>query len=202
MDKQLEKISIDDAVLVRQCQQGDSAAMGRLIVKYQDRVYNVIFKICSNSDDAAELTQETFVKCIEKIDTFRGQSTFYTWLFRVAVNLSLNYCKRKVRLGMRSLDASVGPEQDGARRQLGAFLADDSAMDPAVLAQNKEIGQIAMRALLKLDEPQRAVVVLRDIEGMSYAEIGEALELELGTVKSRLSRGRENLRQILRGIVG
>ncbi|HEG43852.1 MAG TPA: sigma-70 family RNA polymerase sigma factor [Phycisphaerales bacterium] len=201
MDKQLEKISIDDTVLVRQCQQGDSAAMGRLIVKYQDRVYNVIFKICSNSDDAAELTQDTFVKCIEKIDTFRGQSAFYTWLFRVAVNLSLNYCKRKVRLGMRSLDAAVGPGQDGVRGQLGAFLADDSAVDPLVAARDKEIGRIAMEALLRLDDPQRAVVVLRDIEGMSYAEISEALEIELGTVKSRLSRARENLRQILQGIV-
>ena len=202
MEKQLEKISIDDAVLVRQCQGGDSAAMGRLIVKYQDRVYNVILKICSNSDDAAELTQDTFVKCIEKIDTFRGQSAFYTWLFRVAVNLSLNYCKRKVRLGVRSLDAAVGPERDGARQQLGAFLADDGVADPLVIAQDKEIGRIAMQALLKLDDRQRAVVVLRDIEGMSYAEISEALEIELGTVKSRLSRARENLRQILRGIIG
>ena len=158
-------------------------------------------KICSNSDDAAELTQETFVKCIEKIDTFRGQSAFYTWLFRVAVNLSLNYCKRKVRLGMRSLDAAVGSDEDSARGQLSAFLADGGATDPAVLAQNKEIGQIAMQALLKLDDPQRGVVVLRDIEGMSYAEISEVLDLELGTVKSRLSRARENLRQILRGIV-
>ena len=120
----------------------------------------------------------------------------------MAVNLSLNYCKRKVRLGVRSLDDAVGPEQDGARGQLGAFLADDGAVDPLVVAQDKEVGRIAMQALLKLDEPQRAVVVLRDIEGMSYAEISEALEIELGTVKSRLSRARENLRQILQGVVG
>ena len=91
MEKQLENIVIDDVVLVRQCQQGDSVAMQRLIVKYQDRIFNVILKICSNRDDAAELTQETFVKFIEKINTFKMQSAFYTWLFRIAVNLSLNF---------------------------------------------------------------------------------------------------------------
>jgi RNA polymerase sigma-70 factor (ECF subfamily) len=202
VNKQIEKISIDDTVLVSQCRQGDSAAMQRLIVKYQDRIFNVILKISGNYDDAAELTQETFVKCIEKIDTFKGNSSFYTWLFRVAANLSLNYCKRKVRIGMRSLSALAGPEYEPGRAQMADFFADDSVNDPAEIAQNKEIGEIAMRALLSLDDDQRAVVVLRDIESMSYAEIADALDIELGTVKSRLSRARENLRQILQGIIG
>jgi len=199
--KQLEKISVDDAVLVTQSQQGDSVAMSRLIVKYQDRIYNVILKICANRDDAAELTQETFVKVIEKINTFEGKSAFYTWLFRVAVNLTLNYCKRNSKFVTTSLDVPAGPEFDGAKQRLGAFLADKSASEPAVLAQNKEIGEILFRALAQLDEQHRAVVVLRDIEDMSYAAIAEVLGIELGTVKSRLSRARAKLREVLKVVL-
>ncbi|MCK4959534.1 MAG: sigma-70 family RNA polymerase sigma factor, partial [Planctomycetes bacterium] len=175
MQRQLENISIDDAVLVRRCQQGDSEATERLIVKYQDRIYNVILKICRNRDDAAELTQETFVKVIEKIDSFRGKSAFYTWLFRVAVNLTLNYCKRRFKVSGRSLDEPCGPDLDGTRGQLRSFLVDESAIDPAVLAQKKEIGQIVFASLSRLDDDHRIVLVLRDIEDMAYAEIAEVL---------------------------
>jgi RNA polymerase sigma-70 factor (ECF subfamily) len=201
LQKQLEKTIIDDAILVRQSQHGDSGAMGRLITKYQDRIYNAILKICGNRDDAAELTQETFVKFIEKVKTFEGKSAFYTWLFRIAVNLTYNYCKRRAKVVMQSLEAAAGPEFDGARLQLGMFLADEGSVDPAIVAQNREVGEILAGALGKLDEQQRTVVVLRDIEGMSYAEIAETLEIELGTVKSRLSRARANLREILETVL-
>jgi RNA polymerase sigma-70 factor (ECF subfamily) len=199
--KQLEKTIIDDAILVQQSQHGDSVAMGRLITKYQDRIYNAILKICANSHDAAELTQETFVKFIEKVNTFEGKSAFYTWLFRIAVNLTLNYCKRHTRTGAQSLQAVVAQESDGAAVELGAFLADQSAADPAVLAQDAEIGEIVLGALTRLEEHHRAVVVLRDIEGMSYSEIAETLGIEIGTVKSRLSRARANLREILKAVL-
>jgi len=197
MPEQLENAIIDDTILVRQCQHGDSVAMGRLIERYQDRIYNTILKICGNSHDAAELTQDTFVKFIEKINTFKEKSAFYTWLFKIAVNLTLNYRKRRANLPMQSLEGPIGQEPDNVRAQLGAFLADETAGDPAVLAQDSEIGEILLAALGKLDDHQRTVVVLRDIEGMSYSEVAEALEIELGTVKSRLSRARASLREIL-----
>ncbi len=197
MQKQLENIPIDDAILVQNAKNGDSDATQRLIIKYQNRIYNVILKICRNKDDAAELTQETFVKFIQKIDTFKGRSAFYTWLFRIAVNLTFNYCKRRQKLGIRSLDASTTGEPDGARQELKAFLADKNEMDPAVLAQNREIAELVLRSLDRLDDDQRTVLVLRDIEGMAYAEIAETLEIQLGTVKSRLSRARANLKEIL-----
>ena len=198
--KQLEKTIINDAILVRQSQHGDSVAMSRLITKYQDRIYNTILKICANSHDAAELTQDTFVKCIEKINTFEGKSAFYTWLFRIAVNLTLNYCKRNTRIGMQSLQDRVAEESDGAAVELGTFLTDQSADNPAVLAQDSEIGEIVLAALAKLQDHHRAVVVLRDIEGMNYSEIAETLGIEIGTVKSRLSRARANLREILKAV--
>jgi len=190
-------ISIDDAVLVEQCRRGDSAALETLILRYQNRIYNVILKICANADDAAELTQETFVKVIENIDEFEGRSSFYTWAFRIAINLTLNYCKRSVKLGIRSLDAGDDEHNRQARGVLKEFLSDDSSPDPAVVAQNRELCEIAIKSLMGLDDPQRAVVVLRDIEGMNYAQIAKVLDVELGTVKSRLSRARSNLREIL-----
>ena len=190
-------INIDDAVLVQQCRQGDSAAMERLILKYQNRIYNVILKICANPDDAAELAQETFVRVIENINEFEGRSSFYTWAFRIAVNLTLNYCQRSVRLMHSSLDAEDNEHSQQAMGVLKEFLSDNSAPDPAVLAANKELCKLIIEALTKLDDAQRAVVVLRDIEGMNYARIANVLDIELGTVKSRLSRARSNLREIL-----
>jgi len=191
----------DDAVLVERCRRGDSAAMEHLILKYQDRIYNVILKICANADDAAELTQETFVKVIENIDKFQGRSGFYTWAFRIAVNLTLSYCKRSVKLGFSSLDAGDDGHNWQAREALKKFLRNDSSPDPAAVAQNKELYELIMKALMKLDGGQRAVVVLRDIEGMNYAHIAEVLDIELGTVKSRLSRARSNLREILEAVL-
>jgi len=191
------RINIDDVTLVEQCRRGDSRAMERLIIKYQNRIYNVILKICTNHDDAAELTQETFVKVIESIDRFEGRSSFYTWAFRIAVNLTLNYCKRSVKLPVRSLD-DYGSRRDGQKEQLlKEFLSDDSSPDPAAVAQNKELHELALKALMKLDDAQRTVVVLRDIEGMSYIQIAKVLGIELGTVRSRLSRARSNLRDIM-----
>jgi RNA polymerase sigma-70 factor (ECF subfamily) len=191
-----ENINLNDAFLVKQCQRGDADAMGRLIVKHQDRLYNTILKICGNPDDAAELTQETFVKVLESINSFRGQSSFYTWLFRVGVNLTLNFCSRRLRLGMRSLD--VIPERQES--SIGSNLSDKREVDPAAAAENQErVGQV-LAALEKLDDNQRAIVVLRDIEGMNYEQIADILRIEIGTVKSRLSRARMALRELLQTV--
>lgn len=194
-------INIDDSVLVQQSQAGDTVAMERLILKYQSRIYNVVLKMCANADDAAELTQETFVKVIESIEKFKGRSSFYTWLFRIAVNLTLNYCQRNARRATRSLDAEDTEPQGRSQQSLGDFLSDASAADPAMLAQSREMCDLAMEALLRLDEPQRAVMVLRDIEGMDYAQIADVLNIELGTVRSRLSRARSHLREILEAML-
>ena len=195
-------VNINDAVLIKQYRDGDSAAMEQLVLKYQNRIYNVILKICADPDDAAELTQETFVKVIENLDKFEGRSGFYTWTFRIAVNLTLNYCQRNSKLAFRSLDAEQQQQDDSQVKQvLKDFLSDDSSPDPAAEVQNKEMHRIAARTLMGLDEAHRAVIVLRDIEGMSYARIAEVLDIELGTVRSRLSRARSKMRDILEAIL-
>jgi len=194
-------VKINDAVLIEQYLNGDSAAMEQLVLRYQNRIYNVILKICADPDDAAELTQETFVKVIENLNKFEGRSGFYTWTFRIAVNLTLNYCQRNSRLAFRSLDTEQQQDDDQVKQVLKDFLCDDSSPDPAAEVQNKELYKIAARTLMGLDESHRAVIVLRDIEGMSYARIAEVLDIELGTVRSRLSRARSKMRDILEDIL-
>jgi len=196
-----EKQSLSDENLVERCQRGDPDAMERLILKYQDRIFNVILKICRNYDDAAELTQDTFVKIIENIDKFKKQSGFYTWAFRIAVNLTINRCKRNLKLGISSLDAQMTQTSTETKMLLKDFLADDTEPEPSQIAQNKELCLILTNALMKLDENHRAVIVLRDIEAMSYVQISQVLGIEIGTVKSRICRARKHLREILEALL-
>jgi RNA polymerase sigma-70 factor (ECF subfamily) len=196
-----EDISRGDALLIEQFRRGDPAATERLIVKYQNRIYNVVLRICADPDDAAELTQETFVKILENLGKFEGRSSFYTWAFRIAVNLTLNYCQRNAKLAVQSLDSEEEPYSSPARQSLKELLSDDSSPDPEAVAQNRELHEIAIAALNKLDETHKAVLVLRDIEGMSYARIAEVLGIEIGTVRSRLNRARTKLKDILEAIL-
>jgi RNA polymerase sigma-70 factor (ECF subfamily) len=185
---------------VQKWRRGDPNALETLICKYQGRIYNLILKICSNPDDAAELTNDTFVKVLENIDKFESRSGFYTWVFRIAVNLTLNYRKRKATVGFTSLDAKLASDDEQARQGLAAILSDDKSPDPAQVAENKELCELLQKSIQKLDEDNRAIIVLRDIEGMAYEQIAEVLNVELGTVKSRLSRARAALRQILEAL--
>jgi RNA polymerase sigma-70 factor, ECF subfamily len=187
----------NDLELVEQCRRGDSASLEQIVLKYQSRIYNVILKICADPDDAAELTQDTFVKIIESLSSFKGESRFYTWAFRIAVNLTLNYCQRNARFRHCSLDTENDQGTTQKSQALAEYLSDDKSPDPVSVAQNRELCEAAIKALTKLDDPQRAVVVLRDIEGMNYAQIAEVLDIELGTVRSRLSRARGRLKEIL-----
>ncbi len=186
--------------MVQRWRDGDAGAVERLIGKYQGRIYNLILKICANPDDAAELTNDTFVKIIENIDGFESRSSFYTWAFRIAVNLTLNYCKRRAAVVFASLDAESAGGGDQARQVLAAVLRDDKTPDPAQVAENRELCELIQRAIGKLEDEHRAVIVLRDIEGMDYAQIADVLGVELGTVKSRLSRARAALRRILEAL--
>ena len=197
VQQQRRQIDFEEAALIRRCRQGDLAAMEGLIIRYQGRIYNVILKICQNHDDAVELAQDAFVKALENIGEFKGQSGFYTWLFRIAVNLTLNYCKRRDKIVFQSLDDEGTEQYLRAKARLKMLLQDQASPDPGEMAQNSELCDLLYRAIAKLDDTQRAVVVLRDIEGMDYAQMAETLGIELGTVKSRLSRARNNLREIL-----
>lgn len=200
-DKSSENIVIDDRLLARKCADGDNDAMGVLITKYQDKVYNVILKICQNPNDALELTQETFVKVIENIGKFRGNSRLFTWIYRIAVNLTLNFCSRNVKFGADSLDSGAGNEGNESGNALKNYLSDQNVKSPEEIAIDKELAGIAEQALASISEEHRVIVILRDVENLGYSEIAEILEIEPGTVKSRISRGRDALRKVFKAMV-
>lgn len=184
-------IPFEDAALVRQVQSGDVQAYAQLVRKYQDKVHNTCCRLCGNVEDARDVTQDAFLKAFESIKSFRGASSFYTWLFRVAVNLAIGYRRRAARARQVSVDG------DGEGSSLTARLADPAEPDPALQVATGEMCGHVSRALRELDETYRAAVVLRDIEGFDYAEIAEILDVPKGTVKSRIARGRLALREAL-----
>lgn len=171
-------------------------AFGLLVAKYQDRIYNMVFRMCASRADAEELAQEAFLRAMERIEQFRGQSRFYTWLFRIAANLTISHRRRSRRVKFRSLTHSE--EYDGTQAEdLTAVVAQQRSPGPVTAAVTAEINDRVDQAIDELDDDFRIVVVLRDIEELDYAEIAGVLDLPIGTVKSRLHRARCMLRDKL-----
>ena len=193
--------AFDEAALVQQACAGDMNAFSRLVVRYQDRVLNTCWRICGNADDAQDLAQEAFLKVMEAIRSFRRQSTFYTWLFRVAVNLALGHRRQNARQVRLSLHHGNGEQvvEHQAARLVGRVSNEPES--PAGRMAARETEQQILAAMDRLDDEHRTVVVLRDIEGFDYAQIAEILDVPVGTVKSRLSRARMELRERLQRLV-
>ncbi|MBN1344928.1 MAG: sigma-70 family RNA polymerase sigma factor [Phycisphaerae bacterium] len=190
-------IQFEDSLLVEQCQQGDMAAFAQLVAKYQDKVYNTCWRISGSRDDAADLTQDVFCKALESMGKFKGKSGFYTWVFRIAVNQSISHRRRSSRTVNLTTDnddpAPVNRQADGLMRRTGR----GEPSDPAAQAQDRELQALVTQALDELEDDHRAIVVLRDVEGLDYSEIAEVLEIASGTVRSRLHRARAALRERL-----
>ncbi|MGC2238512.1 MAG: sigma-70 family RNA polymerase sigma factor [Pyrinomonadaceae bacterium] len=177
---------------------GEAKAFDTLVTRYSGDVYALLFRITQDAEEAGDLTQETFLNALKAIKKFRGEADLKTWLFRIAINESRNrfrWWKRRFREKTISLDAPIG-ESD-------APLSDtfsSNFKNPEENALEREREQILRRALKDLPDIFREAVVLCDIEGLSYEEIASILDINLGTVKSRIARGRDELRKKLRDI--
>jgi len=193
-------ILFEDAALVERCRHGDMQAFGSLVAKYEERIFNMVFRMCGRRADAEELAQETFLKALERINQFRGQSQFYTWLFRIAANLTISHRRRGGRVRFQSLSGPEEFEQDQGDN-LTAAMAGKRNPAPEAAAMAAETNRRVMEALEELDDEFRLVVVLCDMEGMDYARIAQVLNLPIGTVKSRLHRARCELRDKLADLV-
>ncbi|MFQ5463446.1 MAG: RNA polymerase sigma factor [Phycisphaerae bacterium] len=189
-------VCVEEAQLVEKAKHGETEAFEVLVRQYQDRVFNTCWRISGHLEDARDLTQEAFLKALENIAGFNYQSSFYTWLFRIAVNLALSHKRKTARRRTISLDRGIGEEGTQADA-LKHLIAADSEHDPVVAATKAEMQGMVARGLQALDENQRTVVVLRDLEGFDYHEIGEILGIPPGTVKSRLFRARMALHQAI-----
>ncbi len=184
--------SHDDRFLIEQCRAGKTESFGTLVRQYQDRIYPTLLRLCGCAEDAQDLLQDTFLRAYEKLDRFHGDSSFYTWLYRIAVNLALSD-RRKRRVPGRLAPAAGGEALDPA--------GDSAESDPSLPLQRAERDASIQRALNGLAAEFRSVVVLKDLDGLRYEEIAEVLGIPVGTVRSRLHRARAELRERLRGVV-
>ncbi len=188
----------DDRDLLEQCRQGDMTAFSLLVEKYQDRLFNTTYRLCGNYQDACELTQETFLRALKGIAGFRGDAKFYTWLFRIALNLTRSHRRRAGRRRWRSLDQPDGTLELASQ---ASRLGGNDCPDPAERAEQAERNAKVGAALDQLAQQHRTVIVLRDVEGLNYEQIAQIVGVPVGTVKSRVHRGRLTLRKYLADLV-
>ena len=173
--------------LVRAAAGGDTEAFARLVRTYENKIYSLAFRMCGSADDASDIAQEAFLAAWRGLPSFRGDSGFATWLYRLTSNAAIDYLRRqKKQRGDMSLDDE----------ELGLD-AVDTAPGPQDAAERTEVRSVVAAGLQELSEGHRQVLVLREIQGLSYEEIADVLEVDLGTVKSRISRARSALRKIL-----
>src|SRR5277367_858333 len=181
-----------EADLVKRARRGDLKAYDELVKRYQERIYATIYHMTSNHEDANDLAQESFIKAFQALKSFKGGSTFYTWLYRIAVNKTINFLKqRKNRTHMSLNDLDFNTENNP---DLVALISEKTPRRDAGL---KELQEKLNAALLKLSEPHRLVVVLHDVQGQSHEEIAEIMDCNIGTVRSRLFYARQQLQSLL-----
>lgn len=185
-----DDVRTDDDCLVQAALVGDKDSFGMLVERYQDRLFNTLVRILGSRDDARDIVQDAFVQAFVKLETFRGASRFYTWLYRIAMNMALSHRRRR-----RSV-VSVEDVKD----RVGDEPVDHSPSPDGRMISRERI-QLVQSALAKLADQHRQILVLREMEGCSYETIAEILELPIGTVRSRLFRARIVLKDELKNLL-
>jgi RNA polymerase sigma-70 factor (ECF subfamily) len=182
----------DDKCLIEACRAGNTEAFGILVSRYQDRLYPTVFRLTGCAEEAHDLLQDAFLRAFEKLERFQGESSFYTWVYRIAVNLALSGRRRRrlvLRLNHDGAGGGVDPPYDPAES------------DPSAPLERAERDRLIQDALNALAPDHRAVVVMKEFDGLHYEEIGATLGIPVGTVRSRLHRARCELRDRLRVLV-
>ena len=185
-----------DHELVARCQKGETGAFNELITRYRQRCFSMIYQMVRNEDDAWDLAQDGFVRAWRSIGHFKGQSSFYTWLYRVMTNVALDWLRKKHIQGAQEFDDSIGLR----RIEPGAVTAPKADLEPAERIADAEIRTRINDAIEKLSPEHRTAVVLREIEGLEYTEIAEAMDCSIGTVMSRLFYARKKLQTLLQDV--
>ena len=181
----------DDRRLIAECLKGQTAAFGELVRRYQDRLFNTVYRLVDCAEDAEDVVQEAFIHAYQSLDRFKGDSLFFTWLYRIAVNAAISH-RRKQRV---ALSIHVSREDRGGTAE--PFDPSDGSRPGHALEQAERERRIH-DALHRLSAEHRAVLVLKDMEGQKYETIAEILQVPIGTIRSRLHRARIELRELLR----
>jgi len=184
---------VDDQTLILQCRAGDQAAFRELVKRYQQKAYGIAFSMLRDSDDAMDVTQEAFIKVHRYLDNFKGSSSFYTWLYRITVNLCIDHIRKNKKA--QTVDYDDAMDHDEA--QGGELLPSTLEMDPARNLDRRELREMIDRALETLSPTHRAVILMREVEGLSYREMSEVMEVSMGTIMSRLFHARRRMQAAL-----
>lgn len=184
----VSSVRAEEAQLIGRAQKGDLAAYDELVRRYQERIYATLYHMTSNHEDANDLTQEAFIKAYQALQSFKGGSSFYTWVYRIAVNKTINFLKqRKNRYAMSLNDLDFNAEKDP---DLVALISDKTPRRDIALGElHKKLNE----AMQKLSEQHRLVVTLHDVQGLAHEEIAEIMQCNVGTVRSRLFYARQQL---------
>lgn len=199
IDKQ-RRLFEDDTILVEAFQSGDKKAFDKLVLGHMNRIFNLCYRFLGNYEEANDSAQETFIKAYRSLDGFKLQSSFSTWLYRIAVNT----CKNRLKsVEYRNAEKTVSIDESVRSNEGGEYNVEmgDETMSPTNVLGKKETSDRIQLAIDSLPDEQKEVVVLRDVEGLSYEEIAEITGNELGTVKSKLARAREKLREKLKELI-
>jgi RNA polymerase sigma-70 factor (ECF subfamily) len=181
---------------VRRAQAGDVQAFEQLFNQYHRGIYNTVYQMVRSEADAADLTQDVFVRAWKALPRLEAPEAFTSWLYRIATNLTRNWIRDNSRVRQESLDQPFSDDEEGGGREIA-----DVSGDPAAAAQTRDVQETVKRAVEGLSPDHRAVVTLHHLEGMSVEEIAKIMKCSVGTVKSRLSRARDHLRRKLAGFV-
>ena len=186
-----------DQVWVEACRKGDREAFGRLIEKYRERIINVAYSVLRDRDEAMDVSQEAFLRVHQRLGGFRGKSSFYTWLYRLTVNLAIDRQRKRKRRPAESLESI----QERAREDQDSIFPDRKP-GPREIASDMELAERINQAIDRLPPKHRKVILLREVQGLSYQEVADIVGCSLGTVMSRLHYARENLRKTLGPYIG
>ena len=178
--------------ILRAVKAGEAAAYRSIVEKYQGRVYAMVYGMVRNREDAKDITQDAFVKAYNSLDSFRLEASFYTWLYRIAMNLSIDFLRRRTRQGTTSYDETIA-----ARGEDGGVAEIHHTDDPRRNLERKRLHKRIMDALDELPEDQKQIILLRELEGMSYKEIADITGVPEGTVMSRLFYARKKMQKLL-----
>jgi RNA polymerase sigma-70 factor, ECF subfamily len=185
-----------DQQLVERVQRGDKGAFDLLVSKYQRKIFRLLSRLIRDAAEVEDVAQEAFIKAYRALPNFRGDSAFYTWLYRIAINTAKNHLVSQGRRAPTSTEANI---EDAETFDDGEHLRDLNTPDSMLLS--KQVGEAVNRAIDQLPEDLRTAIVLREIEGLSYEEIAESMNCPIGTVRSRIFRAREAIAQELKPIL-
>lgn len=183
---------LPDADLIARVQAGDKNAYRPLVVRYQARVHAMVLGMVRDAEEAKDIVQNAFIKAYQNLDSFRTESSFYTWIYRIAMNLAIDHCRKGKRRKTSSFDEAVASRDDD-----GELLLTHHADSPHKALARKQLQARIFRAMDELTEEQREVVLLREVEGLSYKEIADSMGIPEGTVMSRLFYARKKLQALL-----